>query len=337
MSAAVPESASSPRLPGEMQGEAQAKLQAEGRTESGLASKSDRPQSSPPASRQSLLVAGALLAVYVIWGSTYYAMRVALEDLPPFLMAGPRFLLAGSALMLWQRFRGAPLPTARQWLAAAAVGFLLLVCGNGFVAIAERSVDSGVAATVVATMPLWAAGVGLFWGEKPSARELVGLVAGFAGVAILNRGGSLSFSSIDAVVLVVAPITWAVGSVWSRRLPMAAGTMGPAAQMITGGLMMVGIAVVRGEHPYHPLSSSGILALAYLVTFGSMLGFTAYGYLLRTTRPSIATSYAYVNPLVALAIGAMMAGERFTMTKLAACLLTIVGVLVVSYRKSARR
>ncbi|AKV00618.1 Permease of the drug/metabolite transporter (DMT) superfamily [Labilithrix luteola] len=304
----------------------------EGPTGSGAVQKA-----SPEASRQSLIVAGALLAVYVVWGSTYYAMRVALEDLPPFLMAGPRFLFAGGALMLWQRFRGAPFPTARQWLAATAVGFLLLVCGNGFVAIAERSVDTGVAATVVATMPLWAAAVGLFWGEKPSAREFVGLVAGFAGVAILNRGGNLSFSSTDAIALVIAPITWAFGSVWSRRLPMPAGTMGPAAQMVSGGVMMIGIALVRGEHPHGPLSVSGILALAYLVTFGSMLGFSAYGYLLRTTRPSIATSYAYVNPLVALGIGAVLAGERFTMTKLAACLLTIVGVLVVSYRKSARR
>lgn len=283
----------------------------------------------PPAPSK-VLVAGALLAVYVVWGSTYYAMRVALEFLPPFLMAGPRFLIAGGLLFTILRARGAPLPTKRQWGSAAVVGVLLLVCGNGFVALAERSIDSGVAATVVATMPLWASAMGLLWGEKPTVRELVGLVVGFLGVMILRGSGNLSFGSVDSIVLLLAPVTWAFGSVWSRRLSMPSGMMSAAAQMIVAGVVMVALALVRGERPHGPASFEGLFALGYLVVFGSMLGFTAYAFLLRATRPSIATSYAYVNPLVALAIGSVLGGERFTASKVVACVLTILGVLVVS-------
>lgn len=287
--------------------------------------------------RERLRVAGALFAVYVIWGSTYYAMHVALGFLPPFLMAGPRFLVAGVLLLAMLRWRGAPLPTAKQWAAAGVVGVLLLACGNGFVAMAQRTVDSGVAATVVATMPLWVAGIGAVWGDKPTARELVGLAAGFGGVAVLQRGGNLAFHRLDSLVLLCAPITWAFGSHLSRRLPVPPGPMASAAQMIVGGVVMIVIAAVRGERPLGPPTFSSVAALLYLVFFGSIVAFSAYGYLLRKTRPAIATSYAYVNPLVALALGALLAGERFTGTKLVACLLTIAGVLIVSAPRARPR
>jgi drug/metabolite transporter (DMT)-like permease len=285
---------------------------------------------STTATREKLLVAGSLLAVYVIWGSTYYAMHLALAFLPPFLMAGPRFLIAGLLLFAALRAGGNELPSGKGWLAAGAVGVLLLVLGNGFVAIAQRTVDTGVAATVVATMPLWAAAIGTAWGEKPTIREVIGLALGFAGVAVLHHGGSLSFDNVDSLVLLLAPVTWAFGSVLSRHVPTPKGPMGAAAQMIVGGSCMIAIAFVRGERPLGPPTLSGVAALAYLVVFGSLVGFTAYAYLLRTTRPSLATSYAYVNPVVALAIGALFGGERFTATKLVACVLTIAGVLVVS-------
>ncbi len=284
-------------------------------------------------SRDKLLVAGALLAVYVVWGSTYFAMHVALSFLPPFLMAGPRFLAAGVILFVVLRLRGAALPTARQWGGAGLVGVLLLVLGNGFVALGQRSVDSGVAATVVATMPLWAAAIGTAFGDKPTGRELFGLVAGFIGVAILQRGGSLSFTHLDSIVLLLAPITWAFGSLLSKRVPMPSGPMATAAQMIVAGVVMISIALVSGERPVGPPTAASIGALLYLVFFGSILAFSAYGYLLRTTRAAIATSYAYVNPMVALLLGAGLGGERFTSAKLVACLLTIAGVLVVTRQK----
>lgn len=277
-----------------------------------------------------VLVTAALLSLYVIWGSTYYAMRVALQTLPPYLMAAPRFSIAGALLFVVLRWRGAPSPRPREWLAAGAVGTLLLVMGNGFVALAERSVDSGSAATIVATMPLWLAGIGWFWGERPKALELLGLAFGFAGVAVLNAGGGLSLRGIDGVAMLAAPIAWAVGSLWSRRLPLPSGMMSTACQMIVAGLLMFLVAAAHGEHLHGPLSGSAIAAVGYLIVFGSLIAFSAYGYLLRVTRPLIATSYAYVNPLVALAIGAALGGERVSAQKLAACGLTVLGVLIVT-------
>lgn len=277
----------------------------------------------------------ALLSLYFIWGSTYYAMDVAMGWLPPFLMAGPRFVIAGLLLLVGLRVRGAALPTAKQWASAGIIGALLLACGNGFVALAQRSIESGVAATVTATMPLWAAAIGAVWGERPSLREVFGLVAGFAGISVLQSGGSLSVYSLDAAVLLLAPIAWAFGSHLSRRIELPRGAMASAAQMIIGGTIMLCVAALRGERPLGPPTMTGVSALAYLVVFGSLLGFSAYGYLLRNTRPAIATSYAYVNPLVALAIGAALAGEPFTGTKLLACSLTILGVVVVTLTRSA--
>jgi drug/metabolite transporter (DMT)-like permease len=291
------------------------------------------PTKSPPRAsspREKLLVASALFAVYVIWGSTYYAMRVVLGVLPPFLMAGTRFLLAGGVLLLIQRLRGESLPTRKQWLSAGAVGVLLLFCGNGLVAIAQQTVDSGVAATVVATMPLWMAAIGSVWGDRPTAREVVGLLLGFAGIAILRYGGSLSFGDGHALLLLLAPIAWAFGSLLSRKIDMPKGLVAAAAQMLVGGGVMLAIAIARGERPTGEATAATVSAYVFLVLGGSLVAFSAYSYLLRTTRPSIASSYAYVNPLVALALGAVLGGESFTPAKLIACLLTIGGVLVVT-------
>lgn len=296
------------------------------------------PSESPSGGRA--LVIAALLSLYVIWGSTYYAMRVALEALPPYSMAAPRFTIAGALLFVVLLLRGAALPKPRECLACAAVGTLLLVMGNGFVALAERSVDSGTAATIVATMPLWMAGIGWLWGERPKARELLGLAFGFAGVAVLNSGSELTLRGVDGLAVVLAPVAWAVGSLWSKRLPMPSGLMSTACQMILGGLAMFVVAFARGERVHWPVSGRALAAVGYLIVFGSLIAFSAYGFLLRATRPLIATSYAYVNPLVALAIGAAIGGERLTARKLGACALTVAGVLIVTLsrqRVAARR
>jgi drug/metabolite transporter (DMT)-like permease len=181
-------------------------------------------------------------------------------------------------------------------------------------------------------MPLWAALVGAVFGDRPSPREIGGLLLGFGGVLVLHRGGSLQFHSIDAVVLLLAPVAWAFGSVWSRRLPVPKGLMSAATQMLSGGAVMLTLALARGERPL-AFHLPGLLAFVYLVTFGSLVGFTAYGYLLRKTRPALATSYAYVNPLVALGLGALWNGESFTGTKVLACVLTIGGVGLVTLAK----
>lgn len=227
------------------------------------------------------LVIAALLSLYLIWGSTYYAMRVATQTLPPYLMAAARFSTAGLLLFALLRVRGARWPRQREWLAAAAVGVLLLVMGNGFVVLAERSVDSGTAATVVATVPLWMAGIGWFWGERPKSRELIGLAFGFAGIVVLNSGGERSLRGVDGLLILLAPIAWAVGSLWSRRLPMPPGLMSTACQMISGGLVMFLVAFARGERLRGTVSGASIAALGYLIVFGSLIAFSAYGFVLR--------------------------------------------------------
>lgn len=281
------------------------------------------------------LVLAALFALYVIWGSTYYAMRLTLATLPPYSMCAMRFAIAGSVLFFALRMRGAQSPALREWLAAGAVGTLLLVMGNGFIVLGERTIDTGTAATVVATMPLWMAAMGWFWGDRPKPRELVGLGFGFAGIVVLNGGDGQSLRSVDGLFIVLAPITWAFGSLWSRRLPLPRGAMSTACQMLLAGVGMFGVALARGERFTQPISGASVAALGYLILFGSLIGFSAYGFLLQRTRPLIATSYAYVNPLVALAIGAALAGEQLSPRKLGACVLTVVGVLVVTLSRQS--
>lgn len=277
----------------------------------------------------------ALAVLYIVWGSTYYALRVALVDFPPFLMGGVRFLTAGVVLLLFLRARGAPWPTLRQWGSGALTGTLLLVLGNGLVGVAEHAgIGSGVAATVIATMPLWAVLFGAVFGERPSWAELLGLVVGFSGVLVLRSGGALSAPLGGLIAIVCAPAAWALGSVWSQRLPRPAGAMSTAVQMTTGGLIMGAVGACRGEHFATSPRASSVLAVLYLIVFGSIVAFSAYGYLLRTVRPALATSYAYVNPVVALAIGAVLAGEPFGATHAIACAWTLVGVAIVAVARA---
>jgi drug/metabolite transporter (DMT)-like permease len=285
---------------------------------------------------RTLFIGLALFAVYVIWGSTYLVMRIALDTLPPFLMSGLRFAIAGGLLMAFLWSRGAALPSPKQWAASALVGTLLLVLGNALVAVAERSIGTGVAATIVATMPLWMTGIGAFWGERVSRIELLGLALGFAGVAVLNRTGDLSFHSVDALALVIAPVAWALGSVWSRRLPLPPKLMATAAEMLCGGAILLCLAWLRGDRPSAPLTAASVGALAYLITMGSLVAFSAFNYLLRTVRPTLASSYAYVNPIIALGLATWLNHEPLTGHKLIACGLTALG-LVLSMTFRARQ
>jgi len=281
-------------------------------------------------------VGAALLAVSVIWGSTYYGMRVALETVPPFLMGSARFVVAGAILYAMLRLRGAPAPTARQWGASAATGALMLVVGNGAIAFGQQRVSSSVAAVVVATMPLW---MGLFaslWGERPSRGEIAGLALGFVGVALLHAGGDFFSHGFYALAMLLAPMGWALGSVWSKRLPLPGGFMATAAQMLTAGVAMAGVGFVRGERLAAIPSARSLVAVAYMIVFGSIVAFSAYGYLLRNTRASTASSYAYVNPLVAIGLGVLVGGETIHAPTIVGTLVILSGVLAISLAKRAR-
>ncbi|MDQ3266825.1 MAG: drug/metabolite exporter YedA [Myxococcota bacterium] len=273
-------------------------------------------------------VIAALVAVYFIWGSTYLAMRFAVESLPPLLMAGTRFLIAGGAMYGWLRLRGGAHPTWPQWRSGLFTGVLLLGFGNGAVALAQKlGVSSGLAAVMVASMPLWAALFSGLWGEWPRWRDWLGLGIGASGIALLNLDSNLRGSAVGALLLVLAPVSWALGSVWSRRLPMARGPMGSATQMLSGGVVMLLVGLLFEPLPTAPTARS-LGALAYLAVFGSIIGFSAYGYLLRTVRPAVATSYAYVNPVVALALGVLVAGERITPVAMLGAGVVLLGVVI---------
>ncbi|WP_437924290.1 drug/metabolite exporter YedA [Sorangium sp. So ce291] len=291
--------------------------------------------------RGSWLVLLSLAALYLIWGSTYLAVSVALETLPPFLLAGVRFVTAGALLYGVLRLRGVPRPTLRQWGAAAKVGVLLLVGGNGLVVVSQQWVSSGVAAVVVSTMPLWLAlfttaraarggATGPRGAPEVSRGEWVGLLVGFAGAALLHLGGDLRAEHAGALLIVLAPVAWALGSLYSRTTPLPDGPMAVAAEMLSGGAVMLGISALAGEQLAAAPSSRSLLALAYLVVFGSIVGLSAYTFLLRNTRPAIATSYAYVNPIVAIALGIALGGERASAATWAAAAVIGAGVLIVS-------
>ncbi|MGN2252873.1 drug/metabolite exporter YedA [Frateuria sp. GZRe12] len=294
--------------------------------------------SAAPASVRTLdeprvLIPLGLLALYVVWGSTYLGIRYALESYPPFLLAGVRFLGAGSAMYAFLRIRGVRPPTRRQWRNAAVTGVLLLLGGNGLVCYAEQSVSSGIAAVAVASMPLFAAVFSGMYGQWPNRRETVGLLIGFAGVVVLNLGSGLSGSRLGALALIVAAMSWAFGSAWSKRQDMPAGPMNTAAQMLCASVALLLVGFGTGEQlPAHP-TLRATAAVVYLALFGSIVAFSAYLYVLKHARPALATSYAYINPPVAVLFGVLLAGEHVGPFDLGGMAIILVGVGVITLAK----
>jgi drug/metabolite transporter (DMT)-like permease len=291
-------------------------------------------------------VAGALAIVYVVWGSTYLGIKIAIDTLPPMLMAGARFLVAGGLLWLWcvARNRGrtdVERPTWRQWRAATIAGTLMLVGGNGAVTWAELRIDSGIAALLVATVPLWMALLAWLWqGERLRPTAITGLVTGFAGVALLLRPDGHGTDLWGSLLVVAGAFCWAAGSLYVRRAPMPADALrGTAMQMLAGAGVFTVIGVAIGEPAQVDLgavSAASALALAYLVVFGSLVAFTAYTWLLRNAAPSTVSTYAYVNPAVAVLLGALILAEPITSAMLGSAALIVVGVaLIVTGRRSA--
>ena len=290
-------------------------------------------------SRQGILVVAALGVLYLVWGSTYFAIKIAVETLPPYTMLSVRFLLAGGVLYGFLRFRGARNPTPVQWRSSALVGTLLLVTGLGSVTLAESlGVSSGVAAVVVSTMPLWFALFTLFWGGRVGVPEWLGMGLGLVGVALLNAEADLRANPVAAVILFLAPVGWAFGSVWSRRLPQPPGMMASAAQMLAAGLVFIPVALLRGESFTRFPSLNSSLAFVYLTTFGSLLAYSAYVYLLgRSLRPALLSSYAYVNPVVAVFLGVYFAGERISPTGFVGTGVILLGVVLAVTGKVASK
>jgi drug/metabolite transporter (DMT)-like permease len=275
----------------------------------------------------------ALLALYFIWGSTYLAIRLALPGFPPLMMSGLRFVVAGGVFFVLLRLNGVPNPTGQQWLSALRVG-TLLICGNALVVVAEQWVSSGVAAVAIASVPLWSVLFAGLWGRWPAKGEWAGLAVGLAGVALLQSGGELRASPAGAIVLVLSAITWSLGSMWSTRLPLPAGPMAASTEMLTGGIVILVAALIRGERMTAIPDLQALGAYAYLVVFGSIVAYTAYAFLLAKVRPALATSYAYVSPVIAVFLGAIVAGENVTPVAVAALVLILAGVAIIATQRA---
>ena len=282
-------------------------------------------------------IAVAFFAVYVFWGMTYAAMRVAVVEIPPYLMAGARFVLAGALLYAWARSRGERPPTLQQWRAAAKIGAFLLLGGNASVAWAEQRVPSGLAALLIGVMPIWM--VGLEWlrrGLRPSRQVIAGLLLGAAGVAllVLPQGDGAGVDPVGAAVLILAAASWAWGSVISKSAPLPASPfLATSMEMIAGGVLCLIVAALSGELRHFSvaeISSEAALAWLYLVVFGSLVAFTAYIWLLGVTSIAKVGTYAYVNPVVAVLLGWAVLGEPITTRTVVGAIVILLGVGLVN-------
>jgi len=289
----------------------------------------------------------AFAAVYVLWGSTYLAIRIGDETIPPFLLAGLRHTIAGLLLLSWLRLRGgAPGIERRHWRSAAVIGALMLLGGNGLVTWAEKRVPSGLAALIVASVPIWMTLLhGLQTRRRPHGIVLLGLGLCVGGLAflVLPAGGGVASNHVDglgAMALLSAALFWAIGSLYSRTAPLPSSTLlATAMEMVCGGAILLATSTVFGEWRTVSLaavSSRSVLALAYLIVAGSLLGFTAYVFLLSATTPARVSTYAFVNPVVAVFFGWAIAGEAVTLRTALSALL-IVGAVAIIIRYGGSR
>ncbi len=310
-------------------------LRGESQGEAAQAAASARPAVHAPALRiHRARVVFCLLVLYLIWGSAFLAIRIAIDAIPPLLMAGSRFLIAGVLLYAGLRLRGAPHPTREQWFSSAAIAMLMVVVANGAMVYAELWVDTGLTSIMISTSPLWAA---LFAGVRerwPSRSEWTGMAMGFAGVMLLNVHASLRAHPLAATVLVLSSISWSLGSILSRHARLPAGLMASAAQMLTGGLVLVILGGLVGEWSGVRADARSMVAMLYLALLSSLIGYSAYTYLIHNTRPALALSYSYVNPVVALALGAIFLGERITALEIVAMLMTVSAVIFILQGRS---
>ena len=291
-------------------------------------------------------ILAAFAAVYIIWGSTYLAIRLAVETIPPFFMAGSRFVLAGGGLYAWLRIRGAAKPTLSQWKSTTVVGAMLLLIGNGGVSWAEQFVPSGITALLIAITPLWFV-VFDWWnrGVKPTASTIGGLILGTIGIIVLidpvELVGGDQVNLLGAFVLLVATISWAWGSLYSRRAEMPSSPLlATAMEMLSGGILLMIFSAVSGEmFRLDPaaMTTPSILSLFYLVVFGSLVAFTSYIWLLKTVHPALVSTYAYVNPVIAVFLGWLIAGEPLGGRILLAAAIIVAAVALITTMNARKR
>lgn len=279
----------------------------------------------------------ALLTVYIVWGSTYFAIHIALASFPPFLLMGTRFLMAGALLYAWQKWRGAANPSRMQWRDAGIIGILMLGGGMGLTAVGQQYVSSGLTAVFIACSPMILSFCTGLFGVWPNRREWLGIVIGFAGAILLASGGEFSAQPMGIVALLGAILCWDIGSVLSqRKLTLAPGGMGFASEMLLGGVFLIAVALLKGEHFSTPVTLSAMAAWAYLVVAGSLLAFTAYMFLLSKVSPALASSYAYVNPVIAVTLGVLLGGETFSSREMLAMAIILGSVALLTMSHTAR-
>jgi drug/metabolite transporter (DMT)-like permease len=292
------------------------------------------------APRLPALIVGCLAATWLIWGSTYLAIKWALVSLPPLFQMGTRFVAAALLLGAWARWRGLPWPSPREWNNAFVLGTLMLGGGYGATAVAEASVSSGLVVAFIAVVPALVALAEWPYGVKPSPAETWGIVLGLAGVFLLTRGQGFSASWQGLAAIGFACATWSVGSVWAlhglpggRGLDLAPGAAGYASQMLAGGLVLLAGSWVTGEHPTLPPDSRALACWLYLVLAGSVVGFSAYMVLLQRTSATLASSYTFVNPLIGLGLGVLLGAEVVSPLEWTAAGVISAGVLLLLFAR----
>lgn len=258
------------------------------------------------------LIGACLIIVYIVWGTTYFAIKVAIEGMSPFFLVGTRYVAAGGLLMGLQLLRGKPMPTARQWGGAAIVGCLLLVIGNGFVAVAERWVSSGATVALISTMPLATALWSGALGNWPRRAEWIAIAIGGVGAVIMLLGRDLQGSLTGTLIILLATSSWSLGTVLSRRLDIPHGPTGFGAEMLIAGIIGLLVSAALGEHWTLPHTPHVWWAWSYLVVFGSLIAFSAYRFVVERVSPVLASTYAYVNPPVGLLVGWWLGSETFS-------------------------
>lgn len=295
--------------------------------------------------RHLVLLVAAFAAIYVFWGSTYLAIKFAIQTLPPFLMAGTRFFFAGAVLFIVARFaRDYEKPRPEHWRTSLVIGTLLLLGGNGGVVFAQKYISSSLAALLVATEPFWIVLLGWLWlkGARPTLKTALGLAIGFVGVWLLisgqYAGGSVSegFSGqfLGTLLVIVAAFSWAAGSIYGLRAPVPKSSLLTAGmQMIAGGAVLLLVSLIRGEaagFDIRAVSTGSWLGFLYLIVFGSLISFTAYSWLLKNAAPSMVSTYAYVNPVVAVFLGWFIAGESLTGQMLLGASIIVGSVVLIT-------
>jgi drug/metabolite transporter (DMT)-like permease len=279
-------------------------------------------------------IIAALLSVYLLWGSTYLAVNIALESFPPFTLVSIRFFLAGFLLLILAFSRGEKLPNLRLIANAALIGCLTMGAGTVSIAIAVQWVSTGLTSLAIAAVPLWTGIFAAILVKRPSGREWLGLILGFAGIILLNMENSFQAQPLGALILILGPMSWAFGSMLSKRIALPQGWMAIAFQTLGAAVLVSLFRIGFGEGLNAPPNFQTVSAIIYLALMGTIVGFTAYMYLLRTVRPALATSYAYINPIVAIMLGFIFLGETISQTGIIAMIIILVGVIIVIFARS---